>query len=123
MRSKEPMSKLILFPRSKYNHIGQKVVFVAATDDPKWLKANLRGRDVFFTSELFSKIETLVDNLRHSDTLRTVQSSLTSTTGGSMPDQGEDLAILSLCNHTIISVGRCQAGTEEKNLPASSACV
>ena len=53
------MSILIWFPRSKYNHPGQKVVFVAATDDPKWLKANLRGKDVFFTSELFSKLDTL----------------------------------------------------------------
>ena len=59
----------IFFSRSKYNRPGQKIIFVAATDDPKWLKANLRGNDVVFTSDLFSRIEITFTTLSYSQTL------------------------------------------------------
>ena len=38
--------------RFKYN---QKVMFIAASDDPDWLKANLRGvdNDLYFSVDLF----------------------------------------------------------------------
>ena len=38
--------------RFKYN---QKVMFIAASDDPDWLKANLRGvdNDLYYSVDLF----------------------------------------------------------------------
>ena len=41
--------------RFKYNHMNQKVLFIAASDDPDWLKANLRGvdNDLYFSVDLF----------------------------------------------------------------------
>ena len=42
--------------RSKYNTELQQVIFLAASDDPTWLKENLaRNSDVNFTEDLFGK--------------------------------------------------------------------
>lgn len=66
--------------RFKYNMVDQRIVFLAASDDPKWLRANLRPEDgdLYFTADLFD---------------------------GTMPGQGEDLAVLALCSHSIIGAG------------------
>ena len=42
--------------RFKYNQIGQRVLFIATSDDPKWLKANLQGvnNDLYFSADFFA---------------------------------------------------------------------
>ena len=67
----------------------KRVIFIAATDDKAWLKEALVAKtedfwadDIYFAADLFSSI------------------------GIKAPAAGEDLALLSLCNHSIISVSR-----------------
>ena len=68
----------ILFFRKKLNTPFQQVVFVAASDDPNWLRENLEDMDdLYLAEDLFE------DKKR----------------GGEY-----DLALLSLCNHSIIGV-------------------
>ena len=66
----------------------ERVIFIAATDALGWLKGEIsdQGGDfsadnIFFSTDLFSSV------------------------GVEAPGPGEDLALLSLCNHSIISVG------------------
>ena len=42
--------------RFKFNEVDQRVLFIATSDDPKWLKANLRGvnNDLYFSADLFA---------------------------------------------------------------------
>ena len=63
------------------------MIFIAATDDMEWLKEafavkteDFSAGDIFFSADLFSFV------------------------GIEAPGAGEDLALLSLCNHSIISV-------------------
>ena len=63
------------------------MIFIAATDDMEWLKEafavkteDFSANDIFFSADLFSSV------------------------GIEAPGAGEDLALLSLCNHSIISV-------------------
>ena len=65
----------------------KRVIFIAATDDKAWLKEAFVAKtedfwsdDIYFAADLFSSI------------------------GIKAPGAGEDLALLSLCNHSIISV-------------------
>ena len=65
----------------------KRVIFIAATDDKAWLKKafakeseDFWSDDIYFAADLFSSI------------------------GIKAPGAGEDLALLSLCNHSIISV-------------------
>ena len=66
----------------------ERVIFIAATDALAWLKGEISEQDgdfsadnIFFSTDLFSSI------------------------GVEAPGPGEDLALLSLCNLSIISVG------------------
>ena len=47
--------------RFKYNQVGQRVLFIATSDDPKWLKTNLWGvdNDLYFSADLFAGINAL----------------------------------------------------------------
>ena len=47
--------------RFKYNQVGQRVLFIATSDDPQWLKENLRGvnNDLYFSADLFAGINPL----------------------------------------------------------------
>ena len=49
----EPFKNLSRF---KFNEVDQRVLFIATSDDPKWLKANLRGvnNDLYFSADLFA---------------------------------------------------------------------
>ena len=65
----------------------KRVIFIAATDDKEWLKEafaveteDFWSDDIYFSTDLFSSV------------------------GIKAPGAGEDLALLSLCNHSIISV-------------------
>ena len=65
----------------------KRVIFIAATDDKGWLKEAFATKredfwsdDIYFAADLFSSV------------------------GIKAPGAGEDLALLSLCNHSIISV-------------------
>ena len=65
----------------------KRVIFIAATDDEGWLKEafavemeDFWADDIYFAADLFSSV------------------------GIRAPRAGEDLALLSLCNHSIISV-------------------
>ena len=80
--------------RTKFNSPTQQVVFLAASDNQRGFRENLKNtkeklgtvrddlpstwQDIFFTEDLF---------------------------GGKLPGVGEDLALLSLCEHSIIGVG------------------
>ena len=66
--------------RNKLNTPLQRVIFVAASDDPKWLRENLEDMDdLYLAEDLFEEKDR----------------------GGEY-----DLALLSLCNHSIIGVNR-----------------
>jgi hypothetical protein len=65
----------------------QRVIFIAATDDEDWLREAFAVKteefwadNVYFSADLFSSI------------------------GIKTPGAGEDLALLSLCDHSIVSV-------------------
>ena len=51
-------SKTFASFRFKFNEIDQRVIFIATSDDPKWVKANLRGvnDDLYFSADLFSGV-------------------------------------------------------------------
>ena len=40
--------------RFKYNKVDQRVLFIATSDDPKWLKENLQGvdNDLYLSADL-----------------------------------------------------------------------
>ena len=66
------------------------MIFIAATDDRGWLEEAFAVKtkdfwadDIYFSHDLFNSV------------------------GVKNPGAGEDLALLSLCNHFIISVSRC----------------
>ena len=42
--------------RFKYNKVDQRVLFIATSDDPKWLKENLQGvdNDLYLSADLIS---------------------------------------------------------------------
>ena len=50
-----PIAHSWIHCRSNYNEDVQRVLFIAASDDPNWLKANLRGvnNDLYFSADLF----------------------------------------------------------------------
>ena len=86
------MEQLIpIFSRDKFNSPLRRVVFLAASDDPGWLRASLNNdlEDILFTDDLF---------------------------GGARPSGGQDLALLSLCHHSIIGVAR-PLSQEDDDLP------
>ena len=59
----------------------KRLIFIAATDDKEWLKGAIAvNDDIYFSTDLFSSV------------------------GIEAPGPGEDLAMLSLCNHFILSV-------------------
>ena len=45
--------------RVRHNNVDQRVLFLAASDDPKWLKENLQGvdNDLYFSVDLFGLVE------------------------------------------------------------------
>ena len=66
------------------------MIFIAATDDRGWLEEafvvktkDFLADNIYFSHDLFNSV------------------------GVKNPGAGEDLALLSLCNHFIISVSRC----------------
>ena len=85
MQLKEPKALLKL---SRHDFKSpQRVIFIAATDDKDWLKEAFAVKteefwadDVYFSADLFSSV------------------------GIKTPGAGEDLALLSLCDHSIVSV-------------------
>ena len=85
MQLKEPKALLKL---SRHDFKSpQRVIFIAATDDKDWLKEAFAVKteefwadDVYFSADLFSSV------------------------GIKKPGAGEDLALLSLCDHSIVSV-------------------
>ena len=86
-------SIIAAFSRDKFNSHLQRVIFLAASDDPYWLRANLKADlgDLFFTADLFSS---------------------------GRPSGGQDLALLSLCQHSIIGVARpLSLPQEDDDLP------
>ena len=61
---KFPSPALYLLQRQKvfrvrHNNVDQRVLFLAASDDPKWLKENLQGvdNDLYFSVDLFGLVE------------------------------------------------------------------
>ena len=52
-------SKTFASFRFKFNQVDQRVIFIATSDDSKWLKANLRGvnNDLYFSADLFAGVK------------------------------------------------------------------
>ena len=82
-----PPKKISQYFRNDFQRGNKKLIFIAATDNVRWLKRELLVEDhnfvadnIFFSVDLFQ------------------QSGLHSL------EKGYDLALLSLCNHSIISV-------------------
>merc|ERR1712013_358859 len=88
--------------REEYNKDGQKVVFIATSDDFHWIKKHLVDKqDVFFPYELVPATRSPLPSNREvgdiwKDELLAVKGSKA---------WGTDLAILSMCNHTIVDYG------------------
>ena len=55
VKSCSPIAHCWIHCRSNYNEDVQRVLFIAASDDPNWLKANLQGvnNDLYFSADLF----------------------------------------------------------------------
>ena len=98
-------SKTFTSLRFKFNQVDQQVIFIATSDDPKWLKANLRGvnNDLYFSADLFAGVQKIICS----------RDLLNFHPDGRRPSPGEDLAVLSLCNHSIIGVRRVVGGGQE----------
>ena len=88
--------------RREYNRPGQRVVFIATSDDPGWLGRKLLSRgDVFYPRHTIAAARAALPNRRE---IGQIFSHARLAVKGSM-SYGTDLAVLAACNHTVLDYG------------------
>ena len=82
-----PPPQISQYFRNDFQRSNRKLIFIAATDNVRWLKRELLVEDHnFVTDNIFFSVDLFQQSGLHSH------------------EKGYDLALLSLCNHSIISV-------------------
>merc|ERR1712126_137423 len=87
----------------QYNTDTQKVVFLPCSDSSVWLMNHIKNtsHDVYYTRELIS--ETRVKHMTDLEIRQSINRADLATFGSI--SYGVDLAVLSMCNHTLMDYG------------------